>query len=364
MKASPPGRYRLVTSMRRGSPDQTGARTVQKPVHLEPGKTATLCRLEGAGRIVRFWMTLPILGQGTVLKDAVLRIYWDGEDRPSVESPLGDFFGAAFGRPVQLVSERLVIAGGAYLCRFEMPFNRGAVVEIENGSAGRLRNLFFQIGFHEEPVRRADQATLHAQYHRENPTAEGRPFVVLRARGEGWLAGVKMDVQNRAWWLKPPLREIPIPRGFGLGVLEGWETIVVDGEEDDAVVGTGGEDYFSGGFYFSGGPFCTPTHGCTWRSFFTGRASAYRFHLDDPLHFDQSIDFAMDHGQENSMAADFCSVAYWYQIEPHEPFPELPTAGDRRVDLPWRNALQWAIVGVAAAGTLAAAVVGVVLVLN
>jgi hypothetical protein len=325
-------RYVVVTSR-----DAAGA--TQKQVDIGPRRTLRICQLEGAGRIVRFWMTVPVIGQRHVLKDSVLRIYWDGEAAPSVETPLGDFFGATFGKPRPLMSARLVIAGGGYLSRFSMPFNEGAVVEIENQSARSLRNLFFQIGYYEEPPRAEHEPTLHARFRRENPTHERSSVEVVRAIGHGWFAGLKVDIQNRSWWLRPPLKEIALPRGLGLGLLEGWETVTVDGGPPNS--GTGAEDYFSGGFYFRHGPFWTPTHGCTARSFFTGRASAYRFHLDDPIPFQQSFEMTLDHGLENNMEGDYSLVAYWYQKEPHQPFPELPALRQRRVQAPWVNPLQW-----------------------
>src|SRR6266496_2752720 len=152
-----------------------------------------------------------------------------------------------------------------------------------------------------------------------------------------------MDIENRAWWLTPPFRDIPLPRGFGLGVLEGWESITVDDDRSSVVAGTGTEDYFSGGFYFKDVPFSTPTHGCTKRSFFTGRVSAYRFHVDDPIYFSKSIEIAFDHGLKNSMAADYSGVAYWYQDEPHVPLPPLPDANGRRLRFPWTNVSQWLV---------------------
>ena len=132
-----------------------------------------------------------------------------------------------------------------------------------------------------------------------------------------------------------------LPRGFGLGLLEGWEQIVVDGDPSTALSGTGAEDYFSGGFYFLGGPFCTPTYGCTHRSFFTGRVSAYRLHVHDPIHFHKSIQVALDHGLANSLTGDYSSVAYWYQREPHTPFPPLPNVAERSVSLASTNPVQW-----------------------
>ena len=333
--------YRLVTSRglcSHGSPTDDAPR---KEVDIAAGQRLRLCEIDGPGTIVRFWLTLPVLGRGPVLKTTVLHMYWDGEGSPSVEVPLGDFFGAAFGKPVTLVSARLVITGGAYLCRFEMPFNTRAIIELQNESARTLRNLFFQVGYYHEPARTERAPTFHAQFRCARPTEPGVPFTVLNARGAGSFVGLRMDVQNREWWLRPPFLEIPVPRGFGLGCLEGWETVIIDEQATNPLTGTGAEDYFSAGFYFKGAPFCTPTHGCTKRSFLTGRASAYRFHLDDPIHFESSLDFIFDHGLNNTMAADYYSVAYWYQHEPHAPFPLLPSAQDRSPGFPWINPLQW-----------------------
>jgi hypothetical protein len=339
MSDVPPRTYRLVTSLTRIGDTKNGFGGVRKHVDLAPGEKRRLCRLEGRGRIVRIWMTLP--GGAAALTGAVLRMYWDGEEDPSVEAPLGAFFGATFGKARPFVSEKMIIAGGGYLCRFEMPFHDGAILELQNDSMKPLRNVFFQIGYYEEPDRTDREPTFHASYRRENPTRSDAPFVALEARGAGYLAGLRMDVQNRSWWLKPPVREIILPRGLGLGVMEGWETIVVD-EDSTPIRGTGLEDYFSGGFYFQGGPFSTPTHGCTRRSFFAGRMSAYRFHENDRIFFRRSLDLRIDHGVNNGMQADMSSVAYWYQTEPHHPLPPLPAS--RRARVPWVNVAQWTLV--------------------
>jgi len=315
-----------------------------KCITLAPGERRVLCDLAGPGRIVRIWCTLPLVGQRGALRDAVWRMFWDGEAEPSVLCPLGDLFGAAFGRPLTLISDRLVIAGGGYVCRFEMPFAERVVIEIENQGPRALRSFFFQIEYLREPEPIEDVATFHAQFRREGPTDPAHTYRVLEAAGTGWFAGMKVDLQNRSWWLKPPLWEMAMPRGFGLGLLEGWESISVDGEP--GIVGTGGEDYFNGGFYFAGGPFCAPTHGCTTRSYLLGRVSAYRFHLDDPIPFQRSLTFDLDHGLHNSMEGDISSVAYWYQQEPHAPFSPLPA--DRRPSIPWANLAQFGLLGVLA----------------
>jgi hypothetical protein len=301
---------------------------------------------------VRLWFTTPVLGRRSILRDLVLRVYWDGEATPSVECPLGDLFGTSFGLPRPFVSDRLVIAGGGYLCRFEMPFNARAIVEIENQSPAPVAWFFFQIGFYREHQPSPRLQTFHAQWRREHPTTPGRPHRVLEAHGRGRFVGLKLDAQNRSWWLRPPLGEMIIPRGLGLGILEGWESIRVDGETVPCIVGTGGEDYFSGGFYFAGGPFHTPTHGATVRSYLLGRVSAYRFHADDPVPFERSIEVCIDHGFQNTMEADYATVAYWYQEEPHADFPALPPAPLRRVAPPAVNLVQHALIAGAAAALL------------
>lgn len=331
-------RYRLVTS-------RDLAKAGEKHVDVPAGGVLTLAALEGRGRIVRLWLTLPPWGRRHALRDAVLRVFWDAETEPSVEVPLGDFFGAAFGKPQQLISERLLVVGGAYACRFEMPFNEGARVELHNQGSRALRTLFFQIGYYEEAERQEREATFHAQF-RSARCRPGEPaFVALEAAGRGHLAGLRLELQNQSWWLKPPLSAIALPRGFGLGLLEGWERVDVDGDAAATWSGTGAEDYFSGGFYFLGGPFCTPSYGCTVRSFWQGRVAAYRLLVDDPISFASGLRVAFDHGLGNSMAGDYSSVAYWYQLEPHAPFLALSNPELRRPRLPWVNPIQWSLLG-------------------
>jgi hypothetical protein len=316
--------------------------------------TKRLCDISGPGRIVRLWATLPVAWRGPVLRSAILRMFWDDETSPSVECPLGDFFGASFAKPSRLICECLTIAGGGYVCRFDMPFRRRAVIELENQSERRVRLFFFQIGYYEDESVPEQPETFHAQWRRQNPTTDGRPFVALEADGEGRLVGVKLDAQNRSWWLRPPVKKMFFPRGLGLGMLEGPESIRVDGEEPPSIVGTGTEDFFLGGWYFKGGPFQTPTHGVTCRSFLSGRVSAYRFLSRDPVPFHRSLILSFDHGVENDIKADYTSVTYWYQAEPHAEFPALPSAEDRRPTGVVMNAIQ-AVLGLSLLGGIAAA---------
>jgi hypothetical protein len=133
------------------------------------------------------------------------------------------------------------------------------------------------------------------------------------------------------------------PGVLGLGMLEGWESIRVDGEAEASMTGTGTEDYFNSGYYFSHGRFSAPQWGCSLLDRLTARCAAYRFHIADPIPYRQSIVVDMDHGYANRVATDYRSVAYWYQTEPHAPFPELPPIAQRLPRSPFQNVLQVAL---------------------
>jgi hypothetical protein len=139
-------------------------------------------------------------------------------------------------------------------------------------------------------------------------------------------------MQNRQWWLRPPVREIKFPRGFGLGMMEGWESIYRDGETEPSVRGTGTEDYFNGAWYYlaKGGRFSAPYHGCILRDVLRGRVAAYRFEMSAPVSFSRSLRVQIQHGFYNDLPGDYSSTAYWYQAEPHRPYSELPPVDLRR----------------------------------
>jgi hypothetical protein len=339
MRAAP--RYRQVTCLSRAGIDKRELRVpTDDRLDVPPGAILTLADLQGPGRIVRIWMTTPIINQPRALRDAVLRIFWDDEPHPSVECPLGDFFGASFGQPHPFAGGRLAIQGGAYVSFFEMPFRARARIEVENQAARRLRFLFFHVGYYEQELPEGPIQTFHASWRRQQPTVAGQPFRAVEAQGRGRLVALRMDMQTLGWWLRPPLRAVFFPRGLGLGMLEGPERIRVDGEP--AVVGTGAEDFFLGGWYFRGGPFCTATHGVTVRSFLRGRVSAYRMLEHDPIPFERALELDFVHGTDNNSVSDYTATACWYQTEPHQPLPELPGPAQRRPASVWRNLVQWA----------------------
>jgi hypothetical protein len=352
---SPVPRYRQVDCLGRAGLAKRDLRIPNDHrLDVPAGETLTLAALRGPGRIVRIWMTTPVISQPGVLRDAVLRIYWDDEQHPSVECPLGDFFGAGFGRPVPYAGGRLAIQGGAYTSFFEMPFRHSARIEVENTGSRRLRFLFFHIGYYEQELGEGPVETFHTSWRRQRPTEQGQPFQAVRVQGQGRLVGLRMDLQAMGWWLRPPFREAVFPRGLGLGMLEGPERIHIDGEPEPSVIGTGAEDFFLGGWYFRGGPFHTATHGVTVRSILRGRVSAYRMFEHDPIPFERALSLDFVHGTDNNTVSDYTATAYWYQAEPHEPFPALPPAAQRRPASCWRNLLQWAALALGAAASLGA----------
>ena len=312
----------------------------RKRVLVAPGETHVLAALPGAGLVTRVWMTTSPWSRNRGLRDLVLRFFWDGEAQPSVECPFGDFFGAPFGRAVSFDAAPTAIVGGGFVGRWPMPYATGAHLEVVNDGPTTIDPLFYQVTFYELDAVPATALRFHASWRRENPTRSGVPYTVLEAQGAGHYVGCHMALQNREWWLRPRPSEIVFPYGFGLGMLEGRERIWVDGEETPSVQGTGTEDYFGGGWYFYGGPFATPDHGCTIHDLVKGRVAAYRFDVAAPMPFARSLKVALDHGYDNELAGDYTSTGYWYQAEPHAPLPALPPASGRRPSSPATNLFQ------------------------
>jgi hypothetical protein len=279
--------------------------------------------------------------------------FWDGEETPSVEVPFGAFFGVPWGKYTHYIAEPLSCTSGGYNCAFPMPFAEGCRLEVVNQSPVTWPGLFFQIQFIEMD-KQTSPLRFHAQWRQEYPTRHRIPYRILDAKGKGHFAGVHLFMQNATRWLEPArmaakYRESGsvlaalFPEALGMGILEGWERITVDAEETPSVTGTGTEDYFNSGFYFSTGPFSAPHWGCTVRSYMESRCAAYRFHINDPIMFKKSIVVDIDHGYTNQVSGDYHSVAYWYQTEPHAPFPLLPPVANRLPRPTGQNALQFGL---------------------
>ena len=297
-----------------------------KRILLAPGETHTMASLSGAGMITRIWMTTLLRFNAHALRNLVLRFYWDGETHPSVESPFGDFFGAPFGTYQSYASAPMSLTAGAFNCLWLMPYGTSARLEIMNEGSLVVDPFFYNITYQELPEGPPSALRFHTLWRRDNPTHRGAPYTILNAEGSGHYVGCHLNMQNREWWLRPHLRAISFPRGFGLGMMEGWETIHRDGEKEPSISGTGTEDYFNGAWYYlpKRGRFSAPYHGCIQRDLLRSRIAVYRFDISAPISFSRSLHVKIRHGFYNELACDYSSTAYWYQTEPHRPFAEFP----------------------------------------
>ena len=307
----------------------------KKCVDLAPGEPFEAADIEGPGLITRMWVTQPVQLNPHALRDVAVRMYWDGESEPSVLTPLGDLFGATFGRAVDCTAAWSAITSGAYTSFFPMPFRRRARIVFENQGAHTVRLFFYQVTYLKIDRPLAPETPyFHCAWRRTLLERNGPPFTVLEAAGRGMYLGCHLDMQGRGFpWGPNPVSWF-MPEGFGMGMLEGWERMWIDGADQECpnVHGTGGEDYFNGAWYFTRVPATTPTHGVTLRSYAKRRVSCYRMHAEMPVSFKENIKVTIDHGLNNALPARYDGAAFWYQNEPHKPLEELPPASDRRPD--------------------------------
>ncbi|MFH2040729.1 MAG: glycoside hydrolase family 172 protein [Chloroflexota bacterium] len=282
-------------------------------IAIAPGETQTIASLQGPGMIVKFWVTIATK-EKYFLRTILLRMYWDDEKYPSVEVPIGDFFGTGF-QYKHYVTPYIGMSSGGYYCYFPMPFNTSARVEVVNQSSIEVNSFYYHIDY-QKLYRPLDStvAYFHAQWHRETRCDPAKNYTILDAEGTGHFVGLNMSMQSYE---------------KGMQYLEGDEMVYVDGEKFPSLYGTGTEDYFTGGWYFNHGEFAAPYHGLILKDDSLSRIAAYRFHILDAIPFTKSIRFEMEHGTENVERADYSSTAYWYQLEPHKPFPEMLPAGMR-----------------------------------
>ena len=306
------GRKQDYRSRRVSSYDRGGGN--RDSIAIEPGKTAVLAEIEGPAAIHHIWTTIaaePFYG-----RKIVLRVYWDDEKAPSVEAPIGDFFGVGHGLnrnftslPVTCSSE-----GRARNCYWHMPFRRSCRITATNEGTRPVDAFYYYIDYRELGELAADTPYFHAQYRQDFPPGEGKNYLLLAAEGAGHYVGCNLSVLQRAlgWW------------------GEGDDMIRIDGESQPSLHGTGSEDYFSDAWGMREGQ--SPFYGCPLQEedFQAGsKATVYRFHVPDPVPFTKSIQVTIEHGHANDRKDFLSSVAYWYQAEPHKPFPRLPPAPDR-----------------------------------
>jgi hypothetical protein len=293
-------------------------------VNIGPKKVFTLAEIQGPGAIQHIWMT-----PSGHLRFSILRIYWDGESEPSVEVPIGDFFACGWGQYAQVSSLAVCVNPGSGLNSYwEMPFRKSARMTLENLDEKQM-TIYYQIDYTLTDIPE-DAGYFHAQFRRSNPLPLKTAHVILDGvHGWGHYVGTYLawGVHNTGWW------------------GEGEIKFFLDGDgKFPTINGTGTEDYFCGSYDFDAGPpnashyqeFTTPYSGLAQVIRPDGhyesqqRFGLYRWHIMDPIRFDKDLKVTIEAlgwqsgGRYLPLQDDISSVAFWYQSEPHAPFPKLP----------------------------------------
>lgn len=324
------GRAELKEGVSGGAARELGVGWKVNPyVWIEKGKTITLAEIEGPGAIQHIWMTPTGNWRFTIL-----RVYWDDEKEPSIEVPVGDFFAMGWGQYAQVNSLAVTVnPGSAFNCYWVMPFRKKCRITMENLSSERM-NVYYQIDYTLTDVP-DDAAYFHAQFRRSNPTKGSLYTLVDSIQGKGQYVGTYLawGVNNNGWW------------------GEGEIKFFIDGDKEFPTInGTGTEDYFCGSYNFENHnthqyqEFSTPYSGLPqvirpdglYRS--QQRFGLYRWHIMDPVRFEKGLKVTIQdlgwrsEGRYLPQQSDISSVVYWYQREPHAPFPKLPGKNELEVN--------------------------------
>jgi hypothetical protein len=298
-------------------------------IRIKPGETFTLAAIDGPGAIQHIWMT-----PAGKWRYCILRFYWDDETEPSIECPVGDFFGMGWGQYAPLVSSAICVnPGSAFNCYWTMPFRKKCKITMENIGDQDQMTLYYQIDYTLTEVP-ADAGYFHAQFRRLNPDVTSDYTIADGIKGKGQYVGVYLavGVNNNSWW------------------GEGEIKFFIDGDTKfPTICGTGTEDYFCGSYDFDTHrkneagveesnytEFCTPYSGLHQVIRGDGhynvmqRFGLYRWHIMDPVRFDKDLKITIQDlgwrqgGRYLPQKSDIASVCYWYQTEPHAKYPKIP----------------------------------------
>jgi hypothetical protein len=323
---SPPvGRNRRVSSNEQ--PNWSDGNFDMTP--LPPGKVLEMPILKGPGYINHIWLTSHAGGVNE-LNALSLRIYWDDQEEPGVEVPLGEFF--AVGQKVAVVDSFpvQVSPSGSLTCYWRMPFAKSARIVVTNDNPNRTTGLYWQVDWVELDSLPSDTPYFYAQYRQEYPAIMGQDYLIADIEGSGKFVGTVMSVtMAQDGW-------------FG----EGDDFFYIDGEEVPSLQGTGSEDYFNDAWGFR--TRTSPWFGQPrWQGYDAGdNGICYRWHILDPVGFTKSLKVAIEHkgNRENSEEAWFVerpdflsSVAYWYQVGKPKLFGNLPPYPERCVPWEWHH---------------------------
>ena len=341
-----------VKTKRVGSYDKTGGNG-DCLGGIKDGDKITLMDVKGAGIINHIWITIAPEAAKANRNDIIIRMFWDGNTSPSVESPIGPFFGNGWNETYNFISTPLTVSPGwgkSYVCYFAMPFAKGARIEIENQTGVKIESFYFNIDYTEMPALPENSGRFHAWFNHEvtkalpegenewgtlgetgkNPTGKDN-YVFADIKGKGQFVGVNYYVN------------CPSPMWYG----EGDEMVFIDGAKTPTLNGTGTEDFFNTSWcpkelfqhpYFG---YARVNDETGW----LGHTHVYRFFIADPVYFDTACKFTIEHGHNNNLTLDLASVAYWYQ-DKATPLPAPLSKVDRMykpiigaVEIhKWRNA--------------------------
>ncbi len=326
-----------VRSKRVSSFDRTGGNN-DRFEQIPDRERRTLFEVGGAGMVNHIWITIAPPPPDLSRNDIILRMYWDGNELPSVEAPIGPFFGQGWDESYNYASMPLAagpVQGRGMVSYFAMPFADGARIEVENDTGRTIDAFYYYVDYTEMEALPDDMGRFHAWYNHELtealPDGEnewsvlGPPgknttgadnYLVADVAGKGHFVGVNYYVHS------------PSPMWYG----EGDDMIFIDGEAwPSSLHGTGTEDYFNTS-WCPDTLFAHPFYGygrvnddIGW----LGRTHVYRFHITDPLYFDDSFRFTIEHGHNNNLTLAMATVAYWYQDGPPKPFPALASREER-----------------------------------
>lgn len=319
---------------------------------IKPGESRTIFDVKGAGIITHIWVTIAPRPEQLNRTDVILKMYWDGLEEPSVHSPIGPFFGQGWNESYDYTSLPLSVgpAGGTGMVSyFQMPFEKGARIVIENQADIAIEAFYYYVDYVEMDKLPENSGRFHAWFNRQiteapktgenewetlhkfgkNPDGAGN-YVFAEIEGKGHFVGVNYFVQN------------PSIMWYG----EGDDMFFVDGEEKASIHGTGTEDYFNTS-WCPRTHYLHPFYGYPRVSSETGwlyRTHVFRFHITDPIYFDKSLRATIEHGHANVLTLDLSSVAYWYTLEARAvaPIPDkehrkfMPFIGAKEI-LRWRH---------------------------
>ena len=295
---------------------------VSPSVRIEAGSTFELADITGPGNIEQIWMT----PTGN-WRFSILRVYWDDQEQPSIECPVGDFFACGWGKFAPVSSLAVCVnPGSAFNCYWPMPFRKRCRITMENIAEEEM-TLYYQINYALGEVDK-HAGYFHAQFQRTNPLPYKEVYTILDGvQGQGRYVGTYMawGVNNSGWW------------------GEGEIKFYLDGDREfPTICGTGTEDYFCGSYNFENREtrqyqeFTTPYAGMPQVLRPDGlyqsqmRFGLYRWHITDPVRFQDDIRVTMQAlgwrsgGRYLPLQDDISSVAFWYQTLPTNPFPRLP----------------------------------------